>query len=215
MGTIKATRQARTQLTASMADLGSIIRLNFDNFNSQPFSFVLDKSLQLKKTPVANPIIKPFSSSLLPYSFQVFHNNFVSIEAGNNLLAYVVVYPSHEPLLSARDFPKQSSGTLSAFGLKFSTNKSESSFSLFDFVRVEKLAVGSDCKVVYSEVNAKNSVLQSRGSINLFGKRKQEEASSFSVNPQDTFINIPIEIFLVAEKEDASSCLRFPKRLML
>ena len=143
MGTIKATRQARTQLTASMADLGSIIRL--DSFNSNPFSFslVLDETLQLAETPVANPIIKPFSSSLLPYSFQVFHNNFVSIEAGNNLLAYVVVYPSHEPLLPATQLPKKPLGGASAFSLKNRTQILKLPFNLLDLMRIEKLAVGS------------------------------------------------------------------------
>ena len=195
----KATKGTRTQFATSMANLGSIVRLNSNNFNTISFRFVLDKTLQLIEAPVANPIVKPFSSSLSSNSFEVFHNNLVSIKVGNNLLAYVVVMPSHKPFLSARDFFKQSLGTLSAFGLKFSTNVFEFPFNLLDFMRIKELAVGSDCKVVYSEVNAKNFVLRSIAqSIDFFGKSEKKEASTFSVNSQKAFLNIPSKIFLVA-----------------
>jgi len=85
MGTRKTTRQTRTKLTASMADLRSVVRLNPNNFDSFSFSFVLDKALQLEETPIANPIVHSLSSPLFSYTFEVFHYNLVSIEIGNNV----------------------------------------------------------------------------------------------------------------------------------
>ena len=199
MGTIKATRGTRTQFATPVANSGSKERIYFDNFNSLPFGFVFDKSLQLIERPVANPPVECSSSMLLPDSIQIFHHNLVSIKAGNNVLADIVVYPSHEPLLSARDFPKQSLGTLSAFGLKFAPQISKLSLNLLDFVRVEKLAVGSDCKIVYSEVNAKNFVLRSIAqSIDFFGKREHKKTFLLPVDTKQTLINIPSEVLFVA-----------------
>ena len=71
----KTTRGTRTQITASMADLGSHKGISIFNTTSFSFSFVLNEELQLAISPVVNPVVKPFSSSLLPYSFQVFHYN--------------------------------------------------------------------------------------------------------------------------------------------
>jgi len=199
MGTNKRSIGTRTQLSAFGADLGSEIRSNSDNFNTFSFSLILDKTLQLIKTPVTNPIVHSSSSSHFSYSFEVFHNNLISIEIGNDCLTYVMIYPLHKTVFSSRQLLEKSFAGTSAFALKFGTQIFEFSFNLFDFTTVEKFIIRSDCKVVYSEINAKNSILEVRAlSIDFFGKTKQKETSSFSIHSQKTFSDVPsIEILFI------------------
>jgi len=192
MGTRKTTKGTRTKLTASMADLGSIIRFDSNNFNTFSFSFVLDETLQLKEAPIAYPIVHNSASSLFSNTFEVFHYNLVSVEIGNNIFTDVVVCPSHEPLLSTRDFFKQSLSRPCAFSLKLCSYKFEFPFDLFDFSRIEELIVGCNNQVINTEVNAKNSILQVGAfGINLFGKTKQKETSLFSIDKKIAFGNVP------------------------
>ena len=202
MQTSKATRQARTKFTASMADLGSVVRLNSDNFNAFSFSLVLDEALQLIKAPVAYPIVHSLSSPLLSYAFEVFHYNLVSIEVGNNVFANFVIDFSHEPLLLSTKLLEKPSGTSSAFGLKFTTQIFELPFDLFNLCRIIKLAVGSDCQIVYSAVNTKNSILDIRAfGSNRFRECEQEEASAFLIYSQEALSDIPTEILFVAVRD--------------
>src|SRR3990167_3328334 len=158
MGTGKTTRQSGTKLTASMAHFGSICRFNPDKFNAFSFSFVLDKTLQLEETPITNPIVHSPASPLFPYSLEVFHHNPVSVKLGNNLLADVVVYPLHPTVFSPRELLEKPFAGTSAFALEFASQIFEFSFDLLDFSGIKKLAVGSDCQVIDSDINAKNSV---------------------------------------------------------
>ncbi len=202
MGTRKTTVGTRTKLTASVADLGSVIRLNPNNFNAFSFSFVLDKTLKLIEAPVAYPIVHSFSSPLFPDTFEVFHYNLVSVEDGNNVFTDVMINPSHEPLLFSTQLFEKPSGTLSAFGLKFTTQVSEPSFDLFDLCRIIKSAVRCDSKVVYSAVNTKNSILDIRAfGINCFGECEHEEASAFFIHSEKALSDIPTEIFFVAVRD--------------
>jgi hypothetical protein len=203
MGTRKTTRQTRTKLTTSMADLGSVVRLSPNNFNSSSFSFVSDKTLQLEETPIANPIVHSLSSSLFPYTFEVFHDYLVSIEVGNNIFTDIVVVPSHKPLLFSTQLLEKSSGTSCAFGLKFTTQVFELSFNLFDFTRIIKPAVRSDSEVVYSAIDAQNYRLgiSSNFDINCFRECEQKEASAFFINTQETFSNIPTEVFFITVRD--------------
>ncbi len=199
MGTRKTTFGTRTKLAAFMADLGSEVRLNLNNHNSFSFSFVLNKELQLMETPVANPIIHSPSSADFSNPPEVFHYNLVAVEIGNNASTDVMINPSHKPFLFARNLLEKTSGTFSAFGLKNRTQIFELPFDLLDFGGIIKPAVRSDSKVIYSAVNAKNLIMEVKAfSINHFGKREQEEASVSLVNSQQTFLDIPIEILLVA-----------------
>jgi len=197
--TNKISRGTRTKLSTSGTDLGSVVRLDSNNFNSFSFSFVLDKTLQLIETPVAYPIVHSLPSSLFPDTFEVFHHNLVSVEVGNNVFTDIVVIPSHKPLLFSTQLLEKPSGTSSAFGLKFTTQIFEFSFDLFDFCRIIKLAVGSDCQVVYSAVNTKNSILDIRAfGSNCFRECEQEETSAFFIRPEKALSDIPTEIFFVA-----------------
>lgn len=169
MRTSKRTKGTRTENATSVAKLGSVMRFNSHNFNPSAFSLVLDETLQLEETPIAYPIVHPPSSVDLPYSFEVFHDNLVSIEIGNNALANVVVNPSHEALLSARQLLEKSFGRPCVFGLEFAAQEFEFPLDLLNFGRVEKPAVRCDSKVVYSEVNAEILVAtRSAGIFNRF-----------------------------------------------
>jgi hypothetical protein len=195
----KIRRGTRTECSTSGTDLGSVVRFNPDNCNSLSFSFILDEGLKLIETPITNPIIHSFSTSLFSDTFEVFHYNLVSIEIGNNVFADVVVIPSHEPLLFSTQLLEKPSGTSSAFGLKFTTQVFEFPFDLFDFCRIIKPAVRCDSEVIYSEVNAKNSILDIRAiGSNLFRECEQEKASSFFINPEKALSDIPTEVFFVA-----------------
>ena len=200
----KTTFKSSTQLTTSMADLGGIVRFDLINNNTFSFSFVLDKTLQLIETPIADPIVHSFASSLLSYTFEVFHNNLVSVKIRNNVLAYVVVNPSHPTSFSSAYLPKKTLGGKSAFTLKLGTQIFKFPLDLLDFSRIVKLAVRSDSKVVYSEVDAQNIVLRTNvllSGINLFGECEQEETSAFFIHPKKAFANFPTEIFFVAVRD--------------
>jgi hypothetical protein len=85
-------RGTRTKLTTSMADLGCVVRLDPINNNSLSFSFISDEVLQLEEAPITkNPVHLP-AFSLFPDTFKVFHHNLVSVEIGNNVFAYTMVY---------------------------------------------------------------------------------------------------------------------------
>ncbi len=199
----KTTFGTSTQLTASMADLGSIVRLNPNNFNTIHSSFVFDKALQLIETPVANPIVNPLSSSLFPNSFEVFYNNLISFKVGNNILTYAMIYPLHPTSFSSREISKQSLAGTSAFILKFGTQILELPFDLLDFSRIVKPTVGSDSKVIYSEVNAQNMVLRTNvllSGSNLFRECEQEKTPSFFIHAKQTLLNTPTEIIRITSR---------------
>lgn len=199
METIKTTEGTRTQFATSMADLGSVVRLNSNNFNASSFSFVLDEGLQLEETPITDPIVHSLASSLFSYSFEVFHNNLISVEIGNNLFADVMINPLRPTVFSSAKLLKKSFSRSSAFTLKFGTQISELPFNLFNLRGIEESIIRSDSEVIYSEINTENSFLQVRAfDINLSGECKKKETSSFSINSQQTFGNVPIEVLFVA-----------------
>lgn len=197
MGTNKRSTETRTKLPTFMADLAGIDRINPINFYSSSLCFIGNEVLQLEEVPVINPVIHSSASSQLSYSFKVLHYNPVSIKAGNNIFADIVVMPSHEPLLFPRELPEKSLTGESAFGLQFATQISELPFDLLDFTAIIESAIRSDSEIIYAEVNAKNSMI-TRADINLFSKSKEEETSSFSVYPEQAFLYIPSEVFLIA-----------------
>ena len=204
MGTRKATRQASAKLTASVADLACVVRLDLDYTNPYSFSLVLDEKLQLEERPVANPIVHNLAPSLFSYSFEVFHYNLVSIKVGNNVFTDVVVNPSHVTSFSARQLLEKPCAGPCAFGLKNRTQVFELSFDLFDFTGMVEPAVRADGEVVYSEVNAQNNVLRSvvlLSGIYLFRESEQEETPSFTIHAQEAFINFPGEVFFVTIRD--------------
>ena len=175
MGTRKTTGQANTKLTTFMADLGRVVRSDLDYTDSFSFCFVLDKVLQLEIAPVANPVVHASSSSNGSYAFEVFHNDFVSIIVGNDVLADAVVCPSHITSFSSAYLLEKTFGGTSAFSLKLGAQELELPLNLLDFAGIIKSAVRTDSKIIYSEVDAKNGTLRATvDGIDLFREREQE-----------------------------------------
>jgi len=183
----KRITRTRTKCSTFGTDLGSVVRLDLDKFNTLSFSFVLDKALQLEETPIANPIVHSLSSPLFPDTFQVFHNNFVPIKVGNNVFTDVVINPSHITCFSSTNLPKKTLGGKSAFALEFTTQEFKLPFDLLDFSRTKESVIACDCKFVYSEVNAENKLRSVVYSIDLFRECEQEESSALFINSQETF----------------------------
>jgi len=203
MRTRKTTIGTRTKLTTSMADLRSVIRFNSNNFNTIHYSFILDETLQLKETPITNPIVHNPTSMLFSNSFEVFHYNLISVKLGNNVFTDVVVNPSHPTSFSSREFSKQSLTGTSAFSLQFTTQIFELPFNLLYFSRIIKPAVRTDSEVVYSEVNAQNIVLRTNvllSDSNLFRECEQEETSAFFIHPEKALTNFPSEVIFVTSR---------------
>jgi len=193
MDTNKRTTFTRTQLSTFGTDLGSIVRFDLNKFNSLSFSFVLDKTLQLKETPIANPIVHSPSEISSSNPFEVFHYNLVSIKLGNDCLADVMIYPSHKLSLFSSQLFEKSSGTSSAFALEFTSQEFEFPFNLFYLRGVEELFVRSDGKIMNPQVHTESSV-QTRTDGAFLGECKQEEAFAFRINSQKAFINFPTKI---------------------
>ena len=133
----------------------SIVRVNLDDFNSIQPSLVFNESLQLIEAPGVEPEVESLAFPCVPYSSKVFHDDCISsIAAGYYCFADVVVNPSLEALLPARDFFKQPFGRPCAFGLKFGSQMLEIEHSIFDFVSREELFFGCDSNMVYPKVYA-------------------------------------------------------------
>lgn len=174
----------------------SSVRIAIYNPISCSYSFIINERLHLPESPLMNPLI--ISTFAPPNVCQIFHHNGCSCwNTLNDSLAYIMVSPHHKPSPSARQSFKMPSSRLRAFGLKF-TNQfimlDSERFNLFskeEFIRC-------NCKVIYSEINPKNSVLETRAfRIDVFGEREQEEASAFFINSKETLFDIPSEIFFV------------------
>ena len=204
MGTRETTFGTRTELTTSMADLGSVVGSGSDYFNPSSFSFILDKALQLEEAPVVQYPVESSALPLSPYSFEVFHHNLVSIKLGNNVFAYGMIHPSHKPLLFPRDFCQQYSGTSCAFSLKLRTQISELPFDFLDFNRIIKPAIRSDSEVIYSDINAQNNVLRTvvlLNGIDIFGESEEKETSAFFIHPKQTLTNFPVKVLPITFRD--------------
>jgi len=210
MRTTKTTTGPSTKLPTPMADLGCVVRLDSLDRDAIQSSLVLDERLQLIKTPVTNPIVHSFASSVLTDSFEVFHDNLIAIESGNNLFTDVVVNPSHPTSFSSAQLPEKLFGRTSAFRLKLGTQISTFPFDLFDFRTVIEPAVRTDSEVVYSEVNAQNGLLRATALLsgsNLFRECEQEKTPMFFIYPEQAFFDVPTEIIFVAARDSEDELL--------
>ncbi len=192
----KETFGTRTNLSAFGTGFATLERTNLNNFNSFSLSFILNKFLQLVEVPSMQPEIKSFSFSNISYSFEVLYHNNSCLAVFHNLLTYQMVPVSHKPFLTTTKLLQKALRASCAFSLQFISQSLEFQSFELNLSCIEKLLVGSDSYIVYSNINAENLRIQTF-SINLFGKSKQEEASSFFVNLQQTFSDIPVEILFV------------------
>ena len=83
----------------------SMVWVDLDDFNPIQSSLVFNESLQLIEAPGVEPEVESLAFPCVPYSSKVFHDDCISsIAAGDYGFADVVVNPSLEALLPARDF---------------------------------------------------------------------------------------------------------------
>lgn len=186
-----------------MADrtlFGSISRINIDNSTSFSYSFIFNKVLQLPESPLMHPSVISCGSSDVA---QIFHHNSASIRNTiNDSLAYIMVSPCHKPSPFARDFSQMSLSRFGAFGLKFTNQFIMLNSECFNLFPEEHLG-GCNSEIIYSDIDAKNSVLETRAfDINIFRESEKKETSSFGIYPKQTFSNIPSKIFFVTIRND-------------
>ena len=192
MQTKKGIKVARTEFKAVTTGLRSKIRL--DKLNSFPFSFslILDETLQLVETPVVKPSVESLAFANLPYSFQVFHDNSVSVP-DNALANYMVVVP-HEAFLSATQLPKKPFGRLCAFALQPFTQVMK--FPNLCFGSFKENSLASYSEVVYSDINTQNPVATTRNwGVDISGKSNVKEHPTFSILNNLKSLVSPVKVF--------------------
>ena len=158
---------------------------------SLSFGFVFREVLELVESPTVEPSIESPALSLLPDSLKVLHNEGVC--AVHNGLAYNVVAMPHKASLSAGQGFEPSLGGFCAFALQPFTQVVELPQS--GFGGLEDLAIATDGKVVYSEVNAQNPVATTRRwGVDLSGKSDVKEHPAFFVLDNFKGLVSPIQI---------------------
>ena len=171
----------RTKFKAVRTGLGSKIRINLDYPNSLQFGFIANELLQLEETPTVEPSVKSFSHKLVPalsYTFKVLQDNCVS--RTDNLFTYIMVNPTHITFLPTRKLLQKPLSRLCAFTLEFSPQILVlHNLGLMTF---ENLAIRTDSKVVYSDINTQNPVSTRRWSVDVSGKSNVKEQLSFPIS---------------------------------
>jgi len=199
MRTMEETFCTGSELGTSGAGFASIERVDFNYINSFNSSLVFDEALQLIETPAVEPEVESPAFFHVPYSPEVFHYNCISgLYIGDNGLADIVVNPSLEALLSARELFKQSPGRPCAFGLKFRPQMLELEHLGFDFISREELFLACNSNMVYSKVDANDFISRiGINSIDVSGESDADEHSSFFVKSKFSSLITPIEILPV------------------
>ncbi len=184
----------RTKFKAVRTGLGSKIRINLDYPNSLQFGFIANELLQLEETPTVEPSVKSFSHKLVPalsYTFKVLQDNCVS--RTDNLFTYIMVNPTHITFLPTRKLLQKPLSRLCAFTLEFSPQILVlHNLGLMTF---ENLAIRTDSKVVYSDINTQNPVSTRRWSVDVSGKSNVKEQLSFPISNDFKSLVFPIKIF--------------------
>jgi len=197
MRTRKTIEIPRTEFSAVGTGLRSHIRTDKVNSLSFSFSLVLDEALQLVETPAIEPSVQSFTHKLVPalsYSFKVLQNDCIS--RGNNILTDFVVDCSYITFLPSRNSFKLSSGRLCAFTLQsFPQIIMLHNSGLMTF---EHLAIRSDSKVIYSDINPNYFLVATRSSgVDISGECDMKEQSTFSVFYNFKRLVSPVKIFPV------------------
>ena len=195
MRTIKKIKIPRTNITALRASLGSHIRINKNSSLAFSFSFVLDEALQLKETPMIEPSVQSLAHKLIPalsYSFKVLQNDRVS--RSNNIFADFVVNPTHITFLPATQSFKPSYSRLCAFTLESFPQVLE--LHNLGLMTIKDLAIRTDGKVVYSEVNTNYFLVATRNrGIDISRECDMKEHLSFSIFDNLKSLVIPVQVF--------------------
>ncbi len=209
-GTCETATNASSNNAAFVTELTRHERADSINSLAAHDGFVLDEGLELEKTPVANPVVHPSSSLLLPYSLEVFDHYSANTICSSDLFADVVVHPGHVTSFPTSKASEKSLAALCAFGLELLTQETILPLHHFCLRGMEKPAVARDGKVVYSEVDTKHrnvlSVVLLDG--DLFGECEKETRTTTAIDNELTLPRTAPtrEVFLVANGND--NCAR-------
>lgn len=194
MGTTNKTRMTNKFIMADTTLFRSVSGVDIDNPDSSSGCFVVYEGLQLPKCPLMHPFVVSGCSSDVA---QVFHHDNRWITA-DDALADSMVSPSHKPYPSATEAFEMPLGRFSAFGLKSANQFIIFNSETLDLFPIEQI-IGCDRKIVYADINSKNSVLETRAfGIDVFSECEEEETSASFVHPEKTLSDIPCEVFFVA-----------------
>ena len=188
METNKKTFGTSTKKATLATSLRSNVRTNFNNHNSNSFSFVADKVLQLIKTPAVKPEIKSFALADSD-SLDVFQHNSSCIAIANKLFAYNMVPLSPETSLPARNLlDRLQSLRSNSIGIYHKLGGQIKQFSCFVITQVMKLVSVADARIKTLFSNIRNCF-----GILLHGFKKQfvdwnlyfDSSNGFHVNNTD------------------------------
>lgn len=129
--------------------------VNQDYSLTPVFGFVDEELPELEVSPIASHPVELPTLPIFSYVIEIFHSKH-SERFFYNLFTETVVVISHEPSLSTtKSFELSLSGT-SANGLKFLPYASIPSFDSFDFVCFDNSVIGTNSKIIDTQVYPKN-----------------------------------------------------------
>ena len=194
MGANKKTFGTRTKRATFTTNLRSMVRADFDYFNSRYFSLILDEILQLIEAPAIKPEIQSLAESLFPYCFQIFNNYNPYIIVVNNLFADDMIPVSLETSLPARNSFEFLLGRTSAFALESCPQTLEFKSISFDFISAKELPTTRYSNMVYSNINTQKPV-RTYLRVDTSGKSDMQERPLFFIQNKQSSLIIPIQIF--------------------
>ncbi len=186
---------SRSDFSAQATSLACVRWVNIDDRTSLLQSFVLDKILQLSESPRMQLPVELLSlvGTNVFYSFQSYDVS--TPQTIYNLSTNPMVLAPHKTCPSAREFLEMSIGRLRASALQ-SGNISLMPNHLRDYAPI-KFAIGSDGKMLYTDIDAENTPVLDRVYrwSDVFGKAQPEEHPVFPVRPKNAFIDFPTDVF--------------------
>ena len=155
--TFKQVSFTDTQRITVGANLTTIGRVHIHHRNAFPLGLVLDKRLELSKSPTVQTGAHPFSRpNPLSDIYQVLQHNYACLLLNrllDDLFAEFVIHMSHTTSFSARDFLQQLFCRLRTVGLKCASLCKKLISFMADLASATKL-FGTCCKnVVFSQVD--------------------------------------------------------------
>ena len=168
---------SRADFTARRAGLGSHVRTDLDDFNSQPFCLVCDEVLKLEEAPTVKPEVPSLSSFLFSDSFEVFQHDNWCFTTLNYAFADDVIPISLETSLFPAKVPEQLAGISSAFALEPRPQMLIPQHRGLNESASEEAVVAGRCDVVYSSIDTEQKSVKISPDFDAFGKSDVQESS--------------------------------------
>ena len=188
--TSESTMVSTTQTTARGTELRCHKWIDISYRYANSLCFVRQEAAELGEAPAMH---FSFSSCCFADVGQVLQDYLGDVRIDtirDDLFAYVVVSPSSEPFLSARNDFEKSLRTSSAFSLECATKESVTTIHPVGILGcVESRSVG-DCRVAYAEVDTNSCTLLSAG-VCFSVECEAEPVMSKFVSHEQSFSDLP------------------------